>query len=118
MTAAGVHVAGASATPYRKFFSTWVPCSVCSTSGWNWTPYRPRSGSSNAAIGVDGEPAVTRAPVGAAVTESRCDIQTVSSSGSPAKSAPPSARNSVRPNSEAPVRSTEPPRSSAMSCMP
>ena len=28
------------------------PCGVWTTSGWNWTPYRPRSGSSNAAIGV------------------------------------------------------------------
>ena len=42
---------------------------------------RARSGASNAAIGVDGEPATTRAPSGGATTESRCDIQTVCSAG-------------------------------------
>ena len=46
-------------------------------------------GASNAATGVDGEPAVTRAPSGGAVTESRWLIQTVCSAGRPAKSAPP-----------------------------
>ena len=44
--------------------------------------------------------------------------QTVCSSGRPVKSAPSSARSSVLPNSETPVRSTRPPSSSAMSCIP
>ena len=44
--------------------------------------------------------------------------QTVCSSGSPARSAPPSERSWVLPNSETPVRSTRPPRSWAISCMP
>jgi hypothetical protein len=32
-----------------------MPCGVWTTSGWNWTPYRPRSGASKAATGVAGE---------------------------------------------------------------
>ena len=34
---------------------------VCATSGWNWTPNRPRPASSNAATGVADEVATTRA---------------------------------------------------------
>ena len=64
-----------------------VPCSVCSTSGWNWMPYRPREGSSKPLIGVEGDSAVTRAPSGAAVTESRWLIHPTCSSGRPPKSA-------------------------------
>ena len=30
-----LHVGGASATAYRKFFSRPVPCGVWTTSGWN-----------------------------------------------------------------------------------
>ena len=90
---------------------------------------RPRGGtgrrrgrapaSSKAAIGVDGEPATTRAPVGGATTESRWLIQTVCSAGRSSKSAPTPRRaaRSCRTR-EAPVRSTRPPRSSAISCMP
>ena len=60
-----------------------------------------------------------RAPSGGATTESRCDIQTVCSRGQVAGRAPTrSTRSSVLPNSETPVRSTRPPRSSAISCMP
>ena len=62
------------------------PFGVCATSGWNCTAYRPRPSSSNAAIGVVGDEAVTRAPVGGAVTESRWLIQTVCSAGSSWKS--------------------------------
>ena len=81
MTAAGVQVGGVPATSYRKFFRISCPCGVCTTSGWNWTPYRRRARSSKAAIGVDGELAVTSAPVGGAVTESRWLIHTVCSGG-------------------------------------
>ena len=63
------------------------------------------------------DPAVTSAPAGGAVTESRWLIQPVCSSGRPLPSAPP-RRNVVLPNSDAPVRSTRPPRSCAISCMP
>ena len=36
----------------RKRPSSRVPCSVCITSGWNWTPNIRRSASSTAATGV------------------------------------------------------------------
>ena len=49
----------------RKRFITVLPCSVCSTSGWNCTPYRPSSGFSKAAIGVTEVVAVTLKPSGA-----------------------------------------------------
>src|SRR5829696_710262 len=39
-----------------------MPRSVWATSGWNWTPYRPRSGSSNAATGDASVLATTREP--------------------------------------------------------
>ncbi len=80
-------------------------------------PYRFRPGASNAAIGVEAEPPVTVAPAGGAVTESRWLIHTVCSSWRPAASAPPK-RMSVLPNSEIPVRSTRPPSSWAIRCMP
>ena len=43
--------------------SAW-PLGVWTTSGWNWTPYSPRSPASNAATGVDGDPAVTARALG------------------------------------------------------
>ena len=46
------------------------------------------------------------------------DEQTVCSSGRSPQSAPREARSTVRPNSDTPVRSTRPPRSSAISCIP
>ena len=72
-----------------------VPYSVCITSGWNCTPYRPRSGSSTAAAGVAAVCAVTVNPGGAAVEVSPCDIQTLSSGPSPARSRPASGRTSA-----------------------
>ena len=68
--------------------------------------------------GVEGDPATTRAPSGGAVTESRWLIHTVCTGGRPSKRPPSSARSSVFPNSEAPVRSTAPPSSNARSCIP
>ena len=62
--------------------------------------------------------AVTSAPAGGAVTESRWLIQTVCSGGRSWKSSDSPASSSALPNSDAPVRSTAPPRSRAMSCMP
>ena len=118
ITAAGVQVGGAPATSYRKFLRMSRPCGVCTTSGWNWTPYSRRRGSSNAAIGVEGEDAVTAAPLGAAVTESRWLIHTTCSAGRSWKSSESNASSSALPNSDASVRSTAPPRSRAMSCIP
>ena len=60
----------------RNRLSSRVPCSVCMTSGWNWTPNMPGSGSSIAATGVAAVRAVTVKPGGAAVQVSPCDIQT------------------------------------------
>ena len=69
----------------------------------------PSLGILEAAIGAAGEPAVTRAPAGGAVTESRWLIQPVCSAPRPAKSAlSGSARTSVLPNSETPVRLDRP----------
>ena len=59
-----------------------------------------------------------RRPSGGAVTESRWLIHTVCSGGRSWKSSDSSASSSALPNSDAPVRSTAPPRSRAMSCMP
>ena len=75
--------------------------------------------SSNAAIGVVSDEAVTRAPAGAAVTESRWLIQTTCSAARSWKSAPvPSSSTSAFPYSETSFASTAPPSSRAMSCMP
>ena len=63
-------------------------------------------------------PATTRAPAGGAMTESRCDIHTVCSAGRSRTARARSTRSSVLPNSPAPVRSTRPPSSSAISCAP
>jgi len=103
----------------RKRLSTAVPCSLCSTSGWNCTPYRPRSGASIAATGVASVLAVTVNPSGATVTLSPCDIHTVCSAGSPANSTPSCAtRSGVRPNSATPVRATVPPSAWAIAWKP
>ena len=53
------------------------------------------------------------------MTESRWLIQPVCSSGNPVnRRLSPSVWNSVFPNSEIPVRSTRPPSSCAISCIP
>ena len=74
--------------------------------------------SSNAAIGVDGDEAVTRAPGGGAVTESRWLIQTTCSGGRSRKSADSPSVASALPYSETSFDSTAPPRSRAISCIP
>ena len=77
-----------------------VPCGVCTTSGWNWIPYRPRSGDSSAATGEAGDEASAVKPGGGSKTVSRWLIQQVCSAGRPASSRPGSrTRSSVRPNS-------------------
>jgi hypothetical protein len=121
ITAAGVQAGGAPASVCRKFLRMSWPKRVWTTSGWNWTPQKPRSGSSKAATGVDSVEATTRAPGGGSLTESRWLIQTTCSAVVPS-SRPPSvatvARRSVLPYSAAPVRATVPPSSWAISCMP
>ena len=65
-----------------------LPCGVCTTSGWNWIPYRPRSTDSNAATGEAGEDASAVKPGGGSKTVSRWLIQQVCSAGRPASSRP------------------------------
>jgi hypothetical protein len=78
-----------------------------------------RRASSNAATGAPSDSAVTVKPAGAADTESPCDIQTLSSAGMPAKSAPASTtRRCVPPNSLSPVLATAPPRACAIAWNP
>ena len=116
VTQSGRHPAAA-----RNRRSTSRPCSVCSTSGWNCTPYSPRSGSSIAATGVAAVRAVTAKPGGATVPVSPCDIQTCCGERAdrPAASARPGGRlrpgrapgggsnsSEVAPYSPAPVRAT------------
>ena len=61
---------------------------------------------------------MTVAPLGGATTVSRWLIHTVCCGGSPAKSAPAPSSSSVFPNSEASVRATSPPSTSAISWAP
>ena len=85
---------GAPATSYRKFLRMSWPCGVCTTSGWNWTPYKRRRGSSNAAIGVDGDRRHRRAARRCG-DESRWLIHTTCSEGRSRKS--PSRTPRARP---------------------
>ena len=132
----------------RKRARMRVPCSVCMTSGWNWTPNRRRCAFSTAATGVTSVRAVTAKPGGAAVQVSPCDIHTRCLAGVPGQESPPfrgaegaggvtggyggivppcaggvwggsSPRTStVPPYSAAPVRSTVPPRPATISWKP
>ena len=76
MTLPIVHVGAIPAISWRKCSSTAWPCAECSTSGWNWTPARRRSESSNAATGVPEVRATTSNPAGAWVTASPWLIHT------------------------------------------
>ncbi len=87
-------------TSKRKLLRMSVPCGVWTTSGWNWMPYRPRSGDSSAATGEAGDEASATKPGGGSKTVSRWLIQQVCSAGRPAIRRPGSrTRSSVRPNS-------------------
>ena len=110
---------GAQPAMARNRRSTAWPCSVCRTSGWYWTPYRPRPGSSAAATAAAGVRAVTAKPGGATVQPSPCDIHTCWVAGSPSRSTPGSVTSSVvAPYSPPPVRATSPPRPAIMSWKP
>ena len=96
-----------------------MPCSVCMTSGWNWTPNSWLRASSMAATGVPWVRAVTVKPGGAAVAVSPCDIQTRCCLGVPVRRVPrASVWRVVAPYSAAPVRSTVPPRPDTISWKP
>ena len=118
-TFAVVQVGSSPAMSNRKCSSTVWPCAVCRTSGWNCTPARRRSTSSNAATGAPVEVAVTVNPGGAAETASPWLIHTDCSTGSEPNSAPPVVTVSgVPPNSRSPVRATVPPSEAAMAWKP
>ena len=95
-----------------------MPYSVCMTSGWNWTPNRPRSRFSIAATGVAAVRAVTWKPGGATVAVSPCDIQTCCWPGVPSSRRLGPLASVVAPYSAAPVRSTVPPSPVTMSWKP
>src|SRR5881397_1636814 len=88
MTLAAVHSGSRRHPSYRNLFNTSIPRGVWATSGWNWTAYRPRAGSSMAATGVDWVRAVTANPAGASVTVSEWLIHTDPSWGRSARSTP------------------------------
>lgn len=96
-----------------------MPCAVCRTSGWNWTPKKPRSRSSMPATGVTSVLAVTVNPDGALLTKSRWDIHTACSCGSPANSMPGDVTATVAPPYSATSEfSTVPPRACAITWWP
>ncbi len=107
----------------RKLRSMSPPETVCETSGWNWTAKIPRARSSKATMGTLSVLAVARKPGGIRRTWSPWFIHTVSVPASPAKRPPgssgesndPSARPYSRRRS---ARSTAPPRTWAITCMP
>ena len=45
MKFAAVHDGSTPAMPWTKLRRTSLPRGVCTTSGWNWMPYRLRSGA-------------------------------------------------------------------------
>ena len=73
-----------------------VPYGVCTTSGWNWMPYSPRSVSSIAATGDSVEDASAAKPGGASKTVSRWLIQHDCSSGMSAQQPPVRGHGQVR----------------------
>ena len=106
----GLQSGSARHAPRRKRSSIAMPCSVCDTSGWNCTPNRPRPASSITAAGEPSVEAAQKNPSGTAVTASAWLIHTVCRSGNPSNSnESPTTRNSARPYSASPVRSTSPP---------
>src|SRR5207253_7476008 len=104
----GVQAGRQSQARYRKFFISSSPLGVWATSGWNWTPNRPRSRSSIAATGEAGLVAVARNPSGGATTASLWLIQAVWVAARPSNSRPP-PETDVRRNSPAPARTASPP---------
>ena len=103
----------------RKVSRICVPYGVCTTSGWNWIPYRPLSRCSRAATGDSVDDASAVKPGGASKTVSRWLIQQDCSAGRPASRRPGSATFSCeRPNSPTSAPSTRPPSSSTMACIP
>ena len=84
-----VHSGRHPQTSIRKWSNTSLPRSVCTTSGWNCSPKRRRSGSCMAATGAPAEVAVATNPAGTAVMASPWLIQTVERAGQSGNSGEP-----------------------------
>ena len=114
-----VHAGRQPHTSIRKWSKTSPPRSVCTTSGWNCSPKRRRSGSCMAATGPPGLVAVAAKPAGTAVMASPWLIHTFEVAGqSGHRGEVPVSDSSVRPYSPCPVRDTVPPSCRAMSWAP
>ena len=115
----GVQVWRAPAISTTKLRSTSRPIGVCTTSGWNWMPYRLRDGSARPAYGVESVWAVARKPSGGRRIESPWLIQTGCSRSMPANNPVASVRLTVAgPYSRLADGTTSPPSSWAMSWSP
>ena len=118
-TEAALQSMGRPQTSRRKRSRIAVPCGVCTTSGWNWMPYSPRSTSSSAATGDWSEEPRAVKPGGGSYTVSPWLIQQLCSAGSPASSRPGSWTVRVeRPYSPTSAARTSPPSVSTIACMP
>ena len=115
----GVQVWGMPAMPTTKLRRTRRPAGVWTTSGWNWMPYRLRSGSARPAKAVESVCAVAWKPSGSRVMESPWLIQT-GCSRSMSVNRPSSAVmvTDAGPYSRRAAGSTSPPRPMAISCAP
>ena len=120
MKLAAVHDGSTPAMPVTKLRRTSRPRGVCTTSGWNWMPYRLRSGACSPANGVLSVWAVERKPSGSRVIESPWLIHTGWS-----RSRPPNSVASwsvmvtlAGPYSRLAAGSTSPPSSRAISWAP
>ena len=119
MKLAGVQVGRAPAMPITKLRRTSRPRGVWATSGWNWMPYRPRSGSTSPANGVESVWAVGWKPSGSRVIESPWLIQTGWSRSSPADRPSSTVNVTVAgPYSRFVAGRTSPPSSWAISWAP
>ena len=106
-------------TPRQKLRRIAAPCSVCTTSGWNWMPWNPRAGMAIAACSVLSVSATRTAPGGSSATLSPWLIQTLSGDFTSAKSGfSATTRSSARPYSRALPRTTLPPSACTAICMP
>ena len=106
-------------TRYRKFSSTCVPYTVCSTSGWNCTPYSFFSAFSTAAKPQPSVVAMTRKPGAMRSTSTPWLIQYTAVSGTLANSGePPLWVSSTLPYSRVSALRHSPPSRCIISCSP
>ena len=89
MKFADVQAGAMCAMPVTKLRRTSLPRGVWATSGWNWMPYRLRSGASRPAYGVESVCAVDVKPSGIRVIESPWLIHTGCSRSIPVEQARP-----------------------------